>query len=124
MTCRYMVDLHQGAVCDRMETPSLRARRPAVRVWRAEDTSPLSSGRCGLCLAAEPHRPSCSVSKSGGAAVRPANQFPSLRTPFGFRSLAQFLTALLPLGAVQNAHAAVGLQLHAGQNLDQPLDVL
>src|SRR5262249_49371964 len=35
-------------VCDRMKRSSLRARRPSAREM---------PGRCGLCLAAEPHRP-------------------------------------------------------------------
>src|SRR5262245_24093291 len=30
-------------VCDTMKTPSLRARRPGVREWRAENESPPSS---------------------------------------------------------------------------------
>src|SRR5262249_15706478 len=39
---------HVAAVCDTMKRPSLRARRPSVRAV---------PGRCGLRLAAEPHRP-------------------------------------------------------------------
>src|SRR5262249_48134215 len=40
--------LDGSSVCDTMKWPSLRARRPSVREM---------PGRCGLCLAAEPHRP-------------------------------------------------------------------
>src|SRR5262245_57112751 len=43
-----MFGLLREPVCDTIRAPSLRARRPSVREM---------PGRCGLRLAAEPHRP-------------------------------------------------------------------
>src|SRR5215813_12513131 len=81
-----------GAACDRMKGPSLRARRPNVREM---------PGRCGLRLAAEPHRPlSCSRFITA-LRLRTGTVADSLLLAFSFQLNEQFLEVLPLAQAVE-----------------------